>query len=665
MPSLEPEERTEVLTGSENALQKGVEFMQSTLTGMDLCYDKNGPSIVTRVDVYREGYIAVKNRGCKIRIITEITKDNISDCKELAKLVDELRHVDGVKGGLAVNDSQYMATVATLQEGKPLTQVIYSNARAVVEQQHYIFDSMWRHAIPAEARIKEIEENTPAEITRIIFDNDEVISMYKSLIKGASQEILYLVPSARALLRIKAAGLVRLLMEAASERDVKIKILCPIEQENRDLVNQLIRQPPTTTTTAFSSSSSSINKGYDTVAASVDYVTKNSNDDDDDYKVDHNNDNKTIELRDNEPASAAILVVDGKHVLTSELRNDDAYDVYDAVSLSSYSNSRPTIKSHIALFDSLWRQKEVYDGLALKEKEIEQANEKLKAADKMKEEFINIAAHELRTPVLPIMLSAESLSEEILNGSGANADHNFKRQVEVILRNAKRLVKLTNDILDASRIESGTFKLRKDGRGIGEITRLVQEAIQDASVNMLGEGDDYDDRGIEIIFQDKSSLSLTSSSSSPSSSSTFPLPEKQELLFDRSKIIQVIANLLNNAIKFTEKGGKIVDSVDRIPGNYAGDYNGAPVSSSLSADLLEIKVADNGIGIDASVKDRIFEKFVTKSERKTGSGLGLYICKAIIEAHGGKIWAENNKDGLGATFTFTLPLVALQTTERR
>lgn len=228
----------------------------------------------------------------------------------------------------------------------------------------------------------------------------------------------------------------------------------------------------------------------------------------------------------------------------------------------------------------------------------------LKEKDRLKEEFINIAAHELRTPILPIILTSEDLADEI------DADKSDK--VNIILRNAKRLKKLTDDILDVSRIESNTFKLNKSRVNI---VALVQDTICDAH-SRIPPG-----QKANINFQSK-------------------LPEKYEIMVDREKIQQVMTNLINNAIDFTDSG-----TITVILQENAGPTN-----------YVEIKVIDAGKGIDESVKDKLFHKFVTKSNKAKGTGLGLYLSKAIVEAHGGKIRAENNKDGKGATFAFTLPV---------
>src|SRR5919109_3689459 len=124
------EEKTELLYEIENAVRRGAQFMQNVKIGMDLFGDKNGPSIIMEYDVYKNNYIDVIRRGGKIRLITEITKENIHYCKELMKIVTELRHLDGLVGGIAVSESEYMTTT-TLRKKELLTQVFYSNAHEV------------------------------------------------------------------------------------------------------------------------------------------------------------------------------------------------------------------------------------------------------------------------------------------------------------------------------------------------------------------------------------------------------------------------------------------------------------------------------------------------------------------------------------------------------
>ncbi len=233
--------------------------------------------------------------------------------------------------------------------------------------------------------------------------------------------------------------------------------------------------------------------------------------------------------------------------------------------------------------------------------ELKGAYDRLKEQDVIKDEFINIAAHELRTPVLPIVLSAENLADSMPE------DDN----VRIILRNANRITKLTNDILDVSRIESNTFKLQKQKTSI---KKVIEEVLMDA----------------QLKIQKGQEIELAMESTVPAG--------MEELMIDRGRISQVLVNLVDNAINFTEAGTIRV------------------VLGSEGADHVRISVIDPGKGIYPEVKDRLFGKFVSKSDRAKGTGLGLYLCKAIVEAHNGTIKGENNPGGKGAVFSFTLPV---------
>jgi two-component system, OmpR family, sensor histidine kinase VicK len=146
--------------------------MRNTKSRMDITFDCQAPFNVVRKPQYRDGYLDILKRGGVIRCITEITPDNIGECKELLQLVTELRHMDGMKGGISVNESEYMATTV-LKEGNPLTEVIYSNSDEVVAQGQYIFDTMWKNAVSANKKIREFEEGKPTEnVTKILSRSD-------------------------------------------------------------------------------------------------------------------------------------------------------------------------------------------------------------------------------------------------------------------------------------------------------------------------------------------------------------------------------------------------------------------------------------------------------------------------------------------------------------
>ncbi len=301
-------------------------------------------------------------------------------------------------------------------------------------------------------------------------------------------------------------------------------------------------------------------------------------------------------------ARSKILIVDNAQYLMIELKDDTKDTFVEAVGSAIFSDSRSTILSYITMFDSLWVQAELY--------------EKLEAHDKLQREFINIAAHELRTPVQPLRGLAEVLMNEFENQekqSGKNVEkiEVSKADIEMVMRNTIRLERLTNDILELSRIESNTLKLKEE---IIDVNEKLADVVKDERNAIPREKKE----NLKIIFE-RNEIS--------------PLKVRG----DRSRLFEVLSNLISNAIKFTDEGTVTI------------------TAQRNSQNQVVITVKDTGKGIDPEIMPRLFGKFATKSD--SGTGLGLYLSKKIVEAHGGRIWAENNKDGSGATFGFILPVV--------
>jgi signal transduction histidine kinase len=233
------------------------------------------------------------------------------------------------------------------------------------------------------------------------------------------------------------------------------------------------------------------------------------------------------------------------------------------------------------------------------------ANKQLEIHDNMQKEFINVAAHELRTPIMPILGEAELIENDISDNESARIS---REQISSIIRNAKRLDRLAADILDVTNIEGKSLKLNKTTFDIDDIlSQLVTEYSRQI------EKDVAKNKKIKISYE----------------------PLHVMVFADNYRITQVISNIINNAIKFTDQG------IITIIGN------------ADSAELT-IKISDTGKGIDNEIINRLFDKFVSRSEQ--GTGLGLFISKNIIEAHGGRIIGFNNENGTGATFVIVLPL---------
>jgi len=250
--------------------------------------------------------------------------------------------------------------------------------------------------------------------------------------------------------------------------------------------------------------------------------------------------------------------------------------------------------------------------LASANSQLIKANEQLKRQENIQKEFINIAAHELRTPITPILVALH-LKQQVKAVDGTTQTVLAEGQAEMIERNAKRLEKLANDILTITRSEGKGMDLNKEQVDTNE---NISYLMADAKMWVPS------DKEIQFIFE----------------------PSAQPLIVeaDKSKLFEVLSNLIRNAIKFTGDNGeegKVIITVKK-----SEDFKDAIV-----------RIRDNGRGISSEMVPRLFQKFAA-SQDYGGTGLGLYISKSIIEAHGGKIWAENNKEYNGATFSFTLPL---------
>lgn len=230
------------------------------------------------------------------------------------------------------------------------------------------------------------------------------------------------------------------------------------------------------------------------------------------------------------------------------------------------------------------------------------ANESLKIKDEAQNQFINVAAHELRTPIQPILNAIYLLQSADLSTAKKN------QYIDIIKRNTEKLGRLAEDILDVTRIESNTLKLMKERVNLYDLISNIVEEYK---------------RNIQLIHED---LVVN-----------YESPDRTIFITgDRLRLNQVLLNLLDNAGKFTKKGSINVTTV-------------------IMSNKVQVTVKDTGVGIHPEIFPKLFSKFVTKSDR--GTGLGLFISKNIIEAHGGKIWAESNSQQEGATFTFTLPLI--------
>jgi two-component system, OmpR family, sensor histidine kinase VicK len=704
-------EKTEVFHGEENAMKILLQTMSNVQKEALVCADSNSAAFSMGVAPIKKGYDDFKRRGVRIRFITEITSQNLEYVKELMNYA-EVRHMDTVKGNMAVSETEYIAT-ATLEGAKSITETIYSNAKPILDQQRYFFENLWIKAIRADQRIREIEEGIEPHITKIIESPEDIISRARHVIETSNHLSVCSDLGGLKMIETIASDSIKKTLEKSQNGEHKgVRWIGTINKEDRDLVQRflalgmeikhIIYTPLNFSVTdkEFNFTVSNMTDGSSApnvlISNELSYIkqfnslfeklwSQGVNAADRIFEIEKgvepdffeviNDKNKAAELllslsklakeevlfllpsdkalirmkrlgvldalqkaslqgvnvrvicpvtdvsaeiverlrvesqiklaKGNESESG-IMIIDSSHFMSAELVNPTSETFSEAIGIALYSNSKRSTSMLRSFFNSLWNQAELYKRLELQEK--------------MEKEFINMAAHEIRTPVQPLlgmtdilMSQFEEEEEEEQQERGKKNKKEItvtKEEIEMIARNAKRLERLTSDILEASRIESNTLKLNEKLIDLNENIRIVVNDEKSAIP-----------RGMElkIIFEQREST---------------PLFVKG----DKSRLFEVLTNLIGNAIKFTDSGGTITVTVEK--------------SAAKNEALVSIK--DTGNGIDREILPRLFTKFASKSDK--GTGLGLYLSKGIIEAHGGRIWAENNTEGKGATFRFTLPL---------
>ena len=745
-------ERIEVIHSTENIIDTYLPALHNAKSRWDCFADVNSLAVPVLIKSIREALSRAKSTGIKLRFVTEITEGNISQCKEVVT-IGEIRHLEGVKGNFAVSDTEYIAiscaaiaasstTTRNSTESQPTTtatavpHAVYSNVKEDVQQQQYVFEILWNKAIPAEQKLREIEEGVIHVRTRLLENRDEIINeirclnnnasklsicsafggmqmaynylfdsytkvvekhrtgkgdgmrwivnmdnkdsldlvktflnegihvrhlknmppmnfgisnkemavtiekmeggnmsqsflisseplyinhfnslfdelwkngidaedrikdieegvdtdievvpnaatareIYLNLVSHASEEILLILPTTKAFIRQEKIGIIIALREASKKRNVKVRILMPhADSLSEDKIQDLIQ-----------------------------------------------NRDKNIVIRNIEQTSgtkATILAVDKIVSLVMELRDDTKETFDEAIGSSTYSHSKAGVLSYVAIFENLWIQTELYQQISESSRRLELANEQLKIHDKMQQEFISIASHELRTPVQSILGFASLANKAQIEPIQA---------CKGILLEAYKLQQLTNDLLDVSRIESGaSLSYVMEKVRINEIILNIVNAIR---VSLK--------QGVSIETGLGANIGGVGSGGIHDNSDN---NKEIEIYADKIRIAQAISNIVGNAVKFTDRGIIRVESL-----------------VSVDKKRVEIKVCDSGNGIAEDILPNLFDKFVTKTpgnENKRGTGLGLYITKAIIDAHKGEIFAANNNQTVGATFTIVLPSV--------
>ena len=492
-----------------------------------------------------------RGEGEGIRWIMGIEKDSVKLVKKFLKLGVKIRHVKNLAPiNFAVSKSGLVATVEEMKRGGMIQNLLTSNERSYIKHFTSMFEQLWKEGVDARYRIKDIEEKVGIAEIEIIRNPVDSIARGWDMVRSARKEIDVLFSSSNALKRQITMGALALLKNASEKQKVKIRMLLPSSDKSEELIEQTKSNVP------------KIN--IRTISASLE-------------------------------TKISILVVDSRQCLILELKDDKQNSSYEAVGLSTYSISPTIISSYLAVFESFWRQAELF--------------ERMKEVELLEKDFVNIAAHELRNPIQPIIGFSELLYSKI-----DNQEH--RRLLDEVILNAKRLERLARLMLDVTRIENNSLVLTREAV---DASRILKDIVDSYNHKLEEKNAEINNENTKLIIIQKGIKNINAS-------------------IDRVRITQVFCNILDNAVSFSHEGKiHVISKVEKQNGQH----------------FLIISVKDTGPGIDPEILSKLFTKFASKSDM--GTGLGLFISKGIVEAHGGKIWAENNPDR-GATFSFSLPI---------
>jgi two-component system sensor histidine kinase VicK len=301
--SSEDTEATNVIYDTDKIIQRAVDTFYSLKYGCDVCVDAEGPSMfVIPEHPVTKGFLDMKRRGIKLRFITEITRENLSYCKDLMRIV-ELKHLDGIKGNFGVGDRRIYQASAKNRESSPPPLLIESTLKAFVEQQQYFFDMLWKKAIPAKQRIKEIEEHQKREFIETIQDPSETLDLIHETISSATEEIMIMFPTIRSFQVYEREGILNLI-----KRQLENRITVRILLSEKDRPQQ---------------------GGWRGISSP----------------------NLHIQHTDQLPASKlTMIIVDSELSLVIEEKK---------YGIATYSNSESTVLSYASIFENLWIQSEI------------------------------------------------------------------------------------------------------------------------------------------------------------------------------------------------------------------------------------------------------------------------------------------------------------------
>ncbi|MEJ7641940.1 MAG: HAMP domain-containing sensor histidine kinase [Candidatus Nitrosocosmicus sp.] len=627
-------EKTDVVVGEGNAIRVIKDFLLKAKDRLEICLDSSGPTAIADVKEYKTGLNQARSNVARIRVMTEVTKDNLSDCKEINDFVDEIRHLDTIKGNFAITESEYISTPMALGL-QPVSELIYSNVNGIVEQQQYIFDILWNKAIPFTKKTQEIEEGVEIEFVDVINDPIKSKDILTKNLKSPKNEILLFVPTSMLILLQNEMGLTDMMNRFSNNSAINIRVL-------------------------LSSKTGTIKSGQD-IGRVLSYEGQNNISI---RSLEKDNEFKSLER-------TAIVIIDKRICIIIELNDDyHNFSIKNSLKYLIFSNNKTFVSSYLSVFQSLWRSfdllkqlKEIDNKVIFqeanlenqiarkteyllkinndlealnreyvrKDEELKKTNEELLNSNIVKNEFISMISHELRTPLVPIKGYTEMLLNPRLLGE---LNEKQLKAIKSIYRNVKKQESLVEDILDSTKLDLGQLNLLKKDVIIPD---LFSNVIKDLKFMT-------DEKRVDIIVDIETNMG------------------KNKVYCDERRIEQVLSNLIKNSIDFVPpKEGKIVLHVEKKERQSINPHNKHKRSYYDDVShFLVFTVKDNGPGIPKDKIGNLFRRFyqidTSATRSHAGTGLGLVICKGIIEAHGGQIWVDKNHNN-GCSISFSIPLI--------
>lgn len=572
-PFLSP--KTEVIENPYEIERRLSDFIRNS-TNISTCTSIGGIQMIQKyfLDLHKEtmkNYVSGKYKGT--RWITTIKDER--EALFLKKILNDsmvVRHVPNLSTltNFAFSDVMFISSVDRMKDGNLMTSLIVSNDPLYLNHYRSIFEEVWKSSQKLEDRLMDIQESISNNIS-VIYNPEQAIALARKLFESAKQEILIILSSTNAALRLDQ-NKEFVTLNNISRKGIKVKVLVPMKRILDNRVTKIVSKYP------------------------------------------------FIEFRFL-PFTSLFLVgtaiIDRQQVILYEIKNDTKKSYSDAIRLCLFIDSTPTALSYGTLFENLWKQTDLY--------------KQLQAIEKLQNDFINIASHELRTPVQSIMGFAEILLKDLEDSP------NHKKYVDAIRRNTNRIKELVNRLIDVTQIDNKLSILKTE---TFDFTALISEVIKEHA-RMRSEKSTTNRITLKCMYRYDSEWHHLAGGANQ---------DPVLITGDRIRLSQVMMNLLDNAYAAIslakDNNGTIIIKIEKIFQQMT--------TTNKPKQWLQVSIVDSGSGIHPDIIPRLFTKFITNTSN--GIGLGLYFSKEIIKEHGGKIWANNNDSGIGSTISFRLPI---------